>query len=235
MPPASRPWTSALDALKCPSPDCIITLVWQGKYKCHLQINNQGPLLPRASHQHSHPPGHQLHPLHQQRLTESPDLDNSILAPAEDQIPEESISDDDSLYKHILEPDSSPQESNLEEADCRETPIDKENPEIEVYLMAGRGCVDDPDFNGFGNLINILLQPIYCTTEIKLAIRFIKTHYPNSQIVCHFSVGECEIPEHVSYTSRWTIYFQILTMDNQLPTLGEACISTQHGQRFVKL
>jgi len=91
MPQARRPRTSALDALDCPSPECIMRLVWQGKHKCHLQINHQGLPLPRASHQQSHLPRHQLYSTHQQSPTESPEPDSSIPAPADDQIPEESI------------------------------------------------------------------------------------------------------------------------------------------------
>jgi len=103
---------------------------------------------------------------------------------------------------------------------------------MEVYLTAMRVFVDDSDLNKFWDLINILWQPIYCVKDLKLAIRFIKTHYPKSPIDRHFSVGGCKIPAHFSYASRWTLYIQIYAMHNQLPTLGEASISTPHGQRF---
>jgi hypothetical protein len=154
---------------------------------------------------------------HRQSLTETPESDGSIPAPARDQIPEKTDSEDDGLYRHFPKPQSPAQESDMEEADPGESPMDKEHLDIEVNPMAGRTFCDDPDYNDFRDIINNPWQPFYCPEDFKQAIRFVEAHYPKSHIDRHFNEGGCKIPEYFSYTSGWTMYNQIYTMDNQLP------------------
>ena len=214
MPPARRPRASALDALECPYPDCMTMFVWRGNLKRHLRISHQGQPPPPANHRQSHPPRRRLYSPHRQSPTETPEPDGSIPAPALDEIPEETDSEDDGLYRRVPQPHSPAQESDTEEADPGETPMDEENPEIEVHPTAGRTFGDDPDYNEFRDLINNPWQPFYCAEDFKQAIRFVEAHYPKSQIDRHFNEGGCKIPEHFSYTSGWTMYNQIYAMDN---------------------
>ena len=110
--------------------------------------------------------------------------------------------------------------------------MDEENPEIEVHSTAGRTFGDDPDYNEFRDLISTRWQPFYFADDFQQAIRFVKAHYPKSQIDRHFNEVGCKIPEHFSYTSRWTMYNQIYRMDNQVPKWREASISMPNGRRF---
>jgi len=110
--------------------------------------------------------------------------------------------------------------------------MDEENPEIPVHPTAGRTFGDDPNYTEFRKLIKYPWQLFCCADDFKQAIRFVKAHYPRSQIDRHFNEGGCKIPEHFSYTSGWTMYNRIYRMDNQLPKWREASISTPNSQRF---
>jgi len=97
--------------------------------------------------------------------------------------------------------------------------MDEQNPEMELHPTAGRTFFDDPDYNEFQDLTYNLWQLFYSANDLKQAIRFFESHYPESQIDRHFNEGRCKIPEHFSPTSGWTLYNQIYMMDNQLPKL----------------
>jgi len=154
----------------------------QGNLKRHLPISHQGQPPPPSSHRLSHPLHRRLYSLHWQSPTETPKPDGSIPAPALDEIPEDTDSKDGGLYRHVPQPHTLAQEFDTEEADTGGTPMDKENPEIEVHPTAGRTCGDDPDYNEFRDLINNLWQPFHCAEDFKQAIRFLEAHYPKSQI-----------------------------------------------------
>jgi len=232
MPPAHRPQTSALDAGECPYPDCMQMVVRWGYLKRHLRISYQGQLPPLASHRRSHPPRRRLYSPHGHSPTDTLEPDCCIPALPLDKIPEASNSKDDGLYRRVPLPYPPAAVSNTEEADTEESPMDEENPEIEVHPMARSTFGDDPDYNEFRDLINNPWQQFYCAKDFKQAIRFVKAHYPKSQIDCHFKEGGCNIPEHFSYTSGWTMYNQIYRMDNHLPKRRDASISTRNGRRF---
>jgi hypothetical protein len=144
----------------------------------------------------------------------------------------ETDSQDISLYRLLPQPHSLAQESGTEEGYPKETPMDEENPEMEVHPMAGRTFSDDPGYTEFRDLINYPWQPLYCAEDFKRAIRFVEAHYTKSQIDRHFNAGGFKIPEHCSYTSRWTMYNQIYLMDYRQPKWRETSFSTPNGQRF---
>lgn len=110
--------------------------------------------------------------------------------------------------------------------------MDEEPPEFEVDPTAERTFGDDPEYNEFRGLINNLWHPFHCAEVFKQAIKFVEAHYPKSHIVRHCIEGECNIPDHFSYTSGWTMYNQIYGMDSQLPKWREGSIFTPHGRRF---
>jgi len=230
MPPACRPWTSALDTLECPYPDCMRIFAQQGNFKRHLRMNDQRLWPPLASHQHSHPPRRRLNSPHRRSPTKTPEPNGSIPTPALDKILEESNSKDVGLCWHIPHPQSVAEEADTEGADLRETPMDEENPEIKVYSTPRRTFCDNSYYTEFWHLINNPWLPSYYTEDFKLAIRFVEAHFPKPQIDYHFNEGWCKIPEYFSYTSGWTMYNQIYAFDNQLRRWRETVISTPHGQ-----
>jgi len=231
MPLACRPRTSTLDTPKCPFPDGMRMIIWRGNIKHHLRIHYQGqPPLP-ASHRRSHQPHQRLYSCHRQSSTETPEPDGSILAHVFDDIPKESESKDDGLYRHVPPPNTLAQESDLGGADPGATLMDKENPEIKVYPTAASTFSDDPEDNEFRALINNLWLPFHCTEYFKQAITSFKAHYPQSRYDRHFNEGRCKILKHFSSASRWTMYNQLSTMDNLWLQLKELSIFTPHGRR----
>jgi hypothetical protein len=106
MPPARRPQTSALDVLEYPYPHCMTMFVRRGNLKCHLRISHQGQPPQPASHRQSHPLRRRLYSPHRQSCTETPEPNGSIPAPALDEIPEETDSEDDGLYRRVPQPHS---------------------------------------------------------------------------------------------------------------------------------
>jgi hypothetical protein len=92
--------------------------------------------------------------------------------------------------------------------------------------MAGKTFSDDPDYYECRDLNNNPSQLFHRPEDFHQAIRFIEAHYLKSQIDRQFNDAKCMIPEQCSYTSGWTMYNQIYTMDHQLPKLREAPIST---------
>jgi hypothetical protein len=234
MPPGCRPRTCALDALECPYPDCMTMFVRRGNLKRHLRISHQGQRPPPASHRQSHPPRPGLYSPHRRCPTDNPEPDGNILAPALDKIPEDTYSEDDGIYRRVPHPHSPAQESSTEVADPGETLTNEKNPEIEVHSTTGRNFGDDPAYNEFRDLVNNPWQTFYCAEDFTQAIRFVEAHYPKSQIDRQLNEGGCKIPEHFSYSSRWTMYNQIYVMDNHLRKWREASISPPNGRRFWK-
>jgi len=232
MPPAHRPWISALDALECPYPDCIWMFVRWWNLQRYLGISHQGQPPPPTSHQQNQPPYRRLYSTHRQSPTATPEPNSGILVPSLDAFPVDTDSGDDSHNRPIPQPHCLAQSSNSEDAEHRVTPMDKENPEIKVPPTAGRTFGDDSYYIEFWNHINILWQLLNCAGDFKQAIRFVKAHYPTSQIDHDYNEDGCKIPEHFSYTSGWMIYNEINTMHNLLPKLREATISTPNDRRF---
>jgi len=110
--------------------------------------------------------------------------------------------------------------------------MDEENRQMKVHPMAGKTFSDDPNYNEFRDLIHNPCQHFHSANDFKQAIRFVEAHYPKSQIDRHLNEGRCNIPEHFSYSSGWTIYNQIYMIDNPLPKWREASISMPNRCRF---
>jgi len=80
------------------------------------------------------------------------------------------------------------------EADLRETLMNKENLESEVYPTARRIFSDDSDYNEFQDLNNTLSRPSPWAAYFKQAIRFLNVHNPKSQIDLHLNEDGWKIP-----------------------------------------
>jgi len=227
MPPGWRPPISVWEALKCLYPDSVRMFICRGNLKCLLRVSHLGQPLPPASHQQSHSPRRWLYSPHQQCPAEIPEPKGSIPGPALNQVPQETHSADDGLYRHVPQPQTPAQASEKEEADPGETLINGKNPKIDIHHTAGRTFSDDSNFCEFRDLINNRWQPFYCSDNFKQTIRCVEAHLPNAQIGHHFNEGRCKVPKHFCYTSERTMYNQIIMVDNQRPKWWEASISTQ--------